>query len=64
MMYVFFMQYPSAATAVAYSENGQLLAVGHRNGQIQIWKGRAVSALYSTVVHHSTDMLQLFVQLY
>lgn len=41
-MCMYFMQYPSAATTVAYSENGQLLAVGHRNGQIQIWKGRAV----------------------
>ena len=33
------LQYPAAASALAYSENGQLLAVGHRNGQIQIWKG-------------------------
>ena len=33
------VQYPSAASALAYSENGQRLAVGHRNGQIQIWRG-------------------------
>ena len=34
-----FPQYPAAASALAYSEDGQLLAVGHRNGQIQIWRG-------------------------
>ena len=33
------LQYPSATTAVAYSENGRLLAAGHRNGQIHIWEG-------------------------
>ena len=33
------LQYPSATTAVAYSENGRLLAAGHRNGQIDIWEG-------------------------
>jgi hypothetical protein len=38
-LYFSLFQYPSAASALAYSENGQRLAIGHRNGQIQIWRG-------------------------
>ena len=45
--YFSFFQYPSAASALAYSENGQRLAVGHRNGQIQIWRGMVYSILGS-----------------
>ena len=36
------LQNPSPTCAVAYSEDGQLLAAGHRNGQIQIWEGMYV----------------------
>ena len=35
----FFMQSPSPATALTYSKDKRLFAVGHQNGWVQLWEG-------------------------